>query len=296
MPQLPNSSTEDLGADDEVKEYKQEDDEDTENGAHLDLVNDIKSDLIKKETENSEDSKPSDASSAPIAQLLTFHDRYNEHLNSGPHSGYPRGSSAHAQQEDLKHSLHRSHGPRPAGIFHPAHHHPYTTTPQYQYAMYPGVKPDRRYHYDPPLWQPHSSIISQQSSQYPSNYPSQVGPTSAGIQRLSHPTLTADPRGPVCCPPPPPNQTVITRAPPTCGAGSLLTSQSIPAMPDHTGMDPAVSGNNGHIKGHVKKPLNAFMLYMKDMRSKVVSECTLKESAAINQILGKRVMANYRLL
>lgn len=54
MPQLPNNSTEDLGADDEVKEYKQEDDEDTENGAHLDLVNDIKSDLIKKETENSE--------------------------------------------------------------------------------------------------------------------------------------------------------------------------------------------------------------------------------------------------
>lgn len=54
MPQLPNSSTEDLGADDEVKEYKQEDGEETENGAHLDLVNDIKSDLIKKETENSE--------------------------------------------------------------------------------------------------------------------------------------------------------------------------------------------------------------------------------------------------
>ena len=54
MPQLPNSSTEDLGADDEVKEYKQEDGEDTENGAHLDLVNDIKSDLIKRETENSE--------------------------------------------------------------------------------------------------------------------------------------------------------------------------------------------------------------------------------------------------
>ena len=54
MPQLPNNSTEDLGADDEVKEYNQEDGEDTENGAHLDLVNDIKSDLIKKETENSE--------------------------------------------------------------------------------------------------------------------------------------------------------------------------------------------------------------------------------------------------
>lgn len=44
-------------------------------------------------------------------------------------------------------------------------------------------------------------------------------------------------------------------------------------------------------KPHVKKPLNAFMLYMKEMRAKVVAECTLKESAAINQILGRRVGA-----
>ncbi|KAL9846569.1 transcription factor 7-like 2 isoform 9-T9 [Geothlypis trichas] len=41
-------------------------------------------------------------------------------------------------------------------------------------------------------------------------------------------------------------------------------------------------------KPHIKKPLNAFMLYMKEMRAKVVAECTLKESAAINQILGRR--------
>lgn len=39
---------------------------------------------------------------------------------------------------------------------------------------------------------------------------------------------------------------------------------------------------------HIKKPLNAFMLYMKEMRAEVQSQCTLKESAAINQILGKR--------
>nr|BAV53109.1 Tcf/Lef transcription factor [Acropora digitifera] len=280
MPQLPNNSTEDLGAVDEMKEYKHEDGEETENGTHLDLVNDIKSDLIKKETENSENPKPSGASSAPIAQLMSFPDRYSKHLNTGVHAGYPRGGPGHTPQEDIKHNLHRGHGPRPAGIFHPAHHHPYATAPPYQY-MYPGNKPEGRFHFEPPIWQPHSSIIGQPSSQYPPSYPSQVGPTSAGIQRLSHPTLTADPRGPVCCPPPPPNQTVI-RTPATCGAGSLLTSQSISAMADHPGMDLA------HLKGHIKKPLNAFMLYMKDMRSKVVSECTLKESAAINQILGKR--------
>lgn len=45
-------------------------------------------------------------------------------------------------------------------------------------------------------------------------------------------------------------------------------------------------------KPHIKKPLNAFMLYMKEMRAKVVAECTLKESAAINQILGRRVWAS----
>ena len=44
---------------------------------------------------------------------------------------------------------------------------------------------------------------------------------------------------------------------------------------------------------HIKKPLNAFMLYMKEMRAKVVQEYTLKESAAINQILGKRVCSKY---
>ncbi|XP_024154703.1 transcription factor 7-like 1-A isoform X2 [Oryzias melastigma] len=39
---------------------------------------------------------------------------------------------------------------------------------------------------------------------------------------------------------------------------------------------------------HIKKPLNAFMLYMRDERPKVVSQCKVKESATINQILGQR--------
>jgi len=30
---------------------------------------------------------------------------------------------------------------------------------------------------------------------------------------------------------------------------------------------------------------------MKEMRQKVIDECTLKESAAINQILGRKVLA-----
>ena len=45
---------------------------------------------------------------------------------------------------------------------------------------------------------------------------------------------------------------------------------------------------------YVKKPLNAFMLFMKEMRPKVIETCTLKESAAINQILGKKVLQQSR--
>ncbi|BFZ03752.1 hypothetical protein BsWGS_06792 [Bradybaena similaris] len=41
-------------------------------------------------------------------------------------------------------------------------------------------------------------------------------------------------------------------------------------------------------KNHIKKPLNAFMLFMKEQRPKVIAECTLRESSAINQILGRR--------
>ncbi|XP_044012600.1 protein pangolin, isoforms A/H/I/S isoform X8 [Aphidius gifuensis] len=52
--------------------------------------------------------------------------------------------------------------------------------------------------------------------------------------------------------------------------------------------DTGQQNNQDKKKPHIKKPLNAFMLYMKEMRAKVVAECTLKESAAINQILGRR--------
>jgi hypothetical protein len=57
------------------------------------------------------------------------------------------------------------------------------------------------------------------------------------------------------------------------------------------GMTPVPQGDTV-VGPHVKKPLNAFMLYMKEMRQAVVKECTLKESAAINQILGRKVSCN----
>ncbi|XP_017878006.1 uncharacterized protein LOC108623756 isoform X2 [Ceratina calcarata] len=64
-------------------------------------------------------------------------------------------------------------------------------------------------------------------------------------------------------------------------------SSSLPAD-NAKSQDTGQQNNQDKKKPHIKKPLNAFMLYMKEMRAKVVAECTLKESAAINQILGRR--------
>ncbi|KAL7981474.1 hypothetical protein Chor_002370, partial [Crotalus horridus] len=58
--------------------------------------------------------------------------------------------------------------------------------------------------------------------------------------------------------------------------------------PEGNSKTPVIVKKEEEKKPHIKKPLNAFMLYMKEMRAKVVAECTLKESAAINQILGRR--------
>ncbi|XP_076628224.1 protein pangolin, isoforms A/H/I/S-like isoform X7 [Colletes latitarsis] len=65
-------------------------------------------------------------------------------------------------------------------------------------------------------------------------------------------------------------------------------SSSLVAPDSGKGVDSSQQNNQDKKKPHIKKPLNAFMLYMKEMRAKVVAECTLKESAAINQILGRR--------
>ncbi|NP_001292177.1 uncharacterized protein LOC100641322 [Amphimedon queenslandica] len=56
------------------------------------------------------------------------------------------------------------------------------------------------------------------------------------------------------------------------------------AVQPHSGI---ITPQQKEKKPHIKKPLNAFMLFMKEKRAEVIKECTLKESAAINQILGK---------
>jgi hypothetical protein len=67
----------------------------------------------------------------------------------------------------------------------------------------------------------------------------------------------------------------------------MLNNQS-GIMTGVQGMVPANQPAPEKKKPHVKKPLNAFMLFMREKRAEVMKECSLKESAAINQILGKK--------
>lgn len=87
---------------------------------------------------------------------------------------------------------------------------------------------------------------------------------------------------------------VSSRSGSTSGSKSTNSSSSSPSLSSssHHHLSSVNSSQSSREfdkkKSHIKKPLNAFMLYMKEMRAQVVAECTLKESAAINQILGRR--------
>ncbi|XP_056225016.1 transcription factor 7-like 2 isoform X1 [Seriola aureovittata] len=67
----------------------------------------------------------------------------------------------------------------------------------------------------------------------------------------------------------------------------ISTSAADPADA-HSRSHPYYHGNSVTSRQVVKKPLNAFMLYMKEMRHKVLQEGRERESAAINRILGRR--------
>lgn len=92
---------------------------------------------------------------------------------------------------------------------------------------------------------------------------------------------------------------IMQQQPPPSTPGSVsINSPSTPGsdmskQQAQSNLSNAVNHNNN--QPHIKKPLNAFMIYMKEMRPKVIEESTLKESAAINQILGKKVMFTIRV-
>ncbi|XP_056156770.1 nephronectin-like [Lampris incognitus] len=71
--------------------------------------------------------------------------------------------------------------------------------------------------------------------------------------------------------------------------GQQNTYSMGPKANTHFSTYPNPHGNNNGNRLQVKKPLNAFMLYMKEQRHSVLQEGGARESAAINQILGRRM-------
>ncbi|XP_041983574.1 protein pangolin, isoforms A/H/I/S isoform X2 [Aricia agestis] len=135
-----------------------------------------------------------------------------------------------------------------------------------------------------PSMYPISSAASGFRSPYPTSLPISTTSLSSELYRFS-PTLGGGlglGLGPALVPPPPKSDlfTHHSRSQEKGNSSSASDKQN----------DSSSNQNNKeqNKKPHIKKPLNAFMLYMKEMRAKVVAECTLKESAAINQILGRR--------
>lgn len=167
-------------------------------------------------------------------------------------------------------------------------------TPMYPFPggtyPYPILSPDMTQvaaTWHTPTMYPISSAAGGFRSPYPTSLPIPTSSLASELYRFS-PTLGGGlglGLGPALVPPPPSKADLESHH--SRYARSLEKSGG---NSNDKNSDSTVNSNNkdANKKPHIKKPLNAFMLYMKEMRAKVVAECTLKESAAINQILGRR--------
>ncbi|XP_017796561.1 PREDICTED: protein pangolin, isoforms A/H/I/S isoform X2 [Habropoda laboriosa] len=141
------------------------------------------------------------------------------------------------------------------------------------------------------MWQQLNWPLPQNFPRNPLTLPGQPyfdGPTTNLTEQLCNAQNTAS-TYPLSCTKPD-QQTLNHDAKQSYFKRSTVEQKNSTSLPtdNSKSQDTGQQNNQDKKKPHIKKPLNAFMLYMKEMRAKVVAECTLKESAAINQILGRR--------
>ncbi|XP_041065434.1 transcription factor 7-like 2 isoform X15 [Cetorhinus maximus] len=322
MPQLNSGGGDDLGANDEMISFKDEGEQEekiSENAsAERDLA-DVKSSLVNESETNQNSSSDSEAERRPPPrQPETFRDKSRESLEEAakrqdgglfkgpPYPGYPfimipDLASPYLPNGSLSPSARTSN--KVPVVQHPHHVHPLTPLITYSNEHFtPGIPRP-----------PHPSDISPYYPLSPGTVgqiphplgwlvPQQgqpVYPITTGGFRHPYPTaLTVNAsmssflsgRFPPHMVPPHhslhttgiPHPAIVT---PTVKQES---SQSDIGSLNNSKHHQDAKKEEEKKKPHIKKPLNAFMLYMKEMRAKVVAECTLKESAAINQILGRR--------
>ncbi|XP_050671765.1 protein pangolin, isoforms A/H/I/S isoform X3 [Leptidea sinapis] len=310
-----SSGGDDLGSTDEVKVFKDEGDGEDEKRSSENLLEE-KSSLIDWTESEEKSGEPYSGKLSVKSDLSPVFGKFEHHPAAGFNMGYlmapypyPNGG-AHPLPVSMASKMGLPAGgglslfcpggdlgqPPPAHMGIPP---PYqldsklaaglARTPIYPFPggtyPYPMLSPEMSQvaaSWHTPSMYPISSAASGFRSPYPTSLPISTSSLSSELYRFS-PTLGAGlglGLGPALVPPP--SKTDIF----THHSRSQEKSSGSSDKPS----DGTASTNNKdqNKKPHIKKPLNAFMLYMKEMRAKVVAECTLKESAAINQILGRR--------
>uniref|UniRef100_A0A7N8X5C8 Transcription factor 7 like 1a n=1 Tax=Mastacembelus armatus TaxID=205130 RepID=A0A7N8X5C8_9TELE len=323
MPQLNGADGDDLGASDELIAFKDEgEQEEKRNVAAERDLDDVKSSLVNEsETNSGSDSeadrrpKPNPDVESRARQSQLFEEALRRQQDGGlfqpsPYVGYPffmipdlgnlcspyltNGALTPSARPYLPFQWPLLDVPGRAAMRD-------TATPTHLSNSVPVVQHPHMSHLHPLL--PYSSLTCMSRTPHAACYPVSPG----GMAQIPHPLgwLQGQHMYPIAG--------GFTPAALAMNAGLVSSSfsprlvptpqSSIPhpaIVPTAVKQEPGVSSQPGKSapdvkqekdderRPHIKKPLNAFMLYMRDERPKVVAQCKVKESATINQILGQR--------
>ncbi|XP_047661543.1 transcription factor 7 isoform X8 [Tachysurus fulvidraco] len=278
MPQLNSGGGDDLGANDEMIAFKDEGEQDEkiqENAFTERDLADLKSSLVN-ESEISQNSHPPVVRTGQQEEQRVYEDKHREHLEhlddvtkpqdggmykASPYSGYPflmlpdpyHPNGQVSPSANKVAVVQQPHGMHPLTSLLPYSNEHFNPSPSHLTSDMSQKTGVHRH-------QPHdlTSFYSLPSGG--------VGQITSSMGWFSHSLIM----GP---------------------SGMHPTGIPHPAIVPSSGSKPHPESKRDREskKPVIKKPLNAFMLYMKEMRAKVIAECTLKESAAINQILGRRL-------
>ncbi|XP_066446796.1 transcription factor 7-like 2 isoform X3 [Eleutherodactylus coqui] len=279
MPQLRGGGEEDLGASDELISFKDEGEEKVQENSFTERdLADLKSSLVN---ESEAPAMPEAVRRVQDVQRV-YQEKLADHMEDGiKHHEEPmyKGSGYSSYPFLMLSDPYLSNGSMSTlsskvPVVQPSHGvHPLTPLIPYNNEPFSSHSP----HLPADLNQKQGAHRPPQTPDIPAFYPippGGVGQISPSMGWFTHPLML--------------------------GSGVHTTGIPHPAIVPHSGnkdMECYDRGMKPHLepkrekepkKPTIKKPLNAFMLYMKEMRAKVIAECTLKESAAINQILGRR--------
>ncbi|XP_032885188.1 transcription factor 7-like 2 isoform X7 [Amblyraja radiata] len=296
MPQLNSGGGDDLGANDEMIAFKDEGEQEekaSENALTETDLADVKSSLVN-ESETGQNIHPAPPDPEAIARSRDgqriYQDKSKEHIDDvskqhqdggmfkgTTYSGYPHFLML---QDPYLANGSLSPTSNKVPVVQPTHAvHPLTPLISYSNEHFPS--------------NPHSPHLSSEMNQKTGLHRSPQGPDLAAYYSMSPgsvgqmtPAMGWFPH-PLVLGPPGIHSTGIPHSAIMSTSGKSDMNQydnGLRCMKSN----PEPKREKESKKPTIKKPLNAFMLYMKEMRAKVVAECTLKESAAINQILGRR--------